>query len=80
MARTWAELLTSIATDAGRDEILRLGRQLHEVAEETTGAGETRREELLRQLVARIRWHLRAARYAIPHDAELLRMVDEHFK
>jgi hypothetical protein len=78
--RTLADLLRSIPDEAGRAEILDLGRQVHATSQPARAAsGALERKQLLETMDARIRWHFRAARYAIPASEELERMIDEHF-
>jgi hypothetical protein len=77
MARKLSDLLKSIPTDDGRNEILELARQVHEARRKDDSGPEQR--DLLQKMSDRILWHLRAARYAPPIPDELLRMIDEHF-
>jgi hypothetical protein len=72
MPRTLADLLSSIPTDEGRNEVLDLGRQVYEAGPD--------QQELLRTMSDRILWHLRAARYPPPRPEELLLMINEHFE
>jgi hypothetical protein len=77
MPRRLSDLLKSIPTDEGRNEVLDLARQVHEARRRDESGLEQR--ELLQKMSDRILWHLRAARYAPPTAEELLRMIDEHF-
>jgi hypothetical protein len=79
-SRTFGDLLNSIQDDAGRDEILDLGRKVREAAQPGRASSSVERRQLLETMETRIRWHFRAARYAIPGLEELQRMIDEHFK
>jgi len=78
MFRKLSDLLKSIPTDEGRNEVLALGRQVHDARRSDESGPEQR--ELLQKMSDRILWHLRAARYAPPTPEELLRMIDEHFE
>ena len=78
MSRRLADVLSSIPTEEGRNEILGLGRQIREARRmDSEGSAPG---ELLQKLSDRLLWHLRAARYAHPSPDELLRMIDEHFE
>lgn len=76
--RKLQELLDSIPTGDGRAEIEGLGRKVNAVraGRDKTGADE---EQLLDELTERIRWHFRAARYAMPSTQELRQMIADHF-
>ena len=60
-------MLDAIPSAAGRDEVLDLARRV---------CGD---ERLLDELVEKIRWFFRAARYPVPGPAELREMISEHF-
>jgi hypothetical protein len=80
MSRTLTDLLSSIPTDEGRNEVLDLGRQVHEAGDSGRMVpGGPDQQELLQTMSDRILWHMRAARFALPRPEELLRMIDEHF-
>ena len=81
MARTLSELLGSIPDEAGRTEVLQLGRQVHEAARSVRSAQSAAdQQQLIEAMTERIRWHFRAARYAVPAAGELQRMIDDHFR
>ena len=79
MPRTLSDLLKSIPNEAGQTEVLQLGREVHEAGRSTRAAGGVSEQQLLEQMLDRVRWHFRAARYAVPGPEELKRMIDEHF-
>jgi hypothetical protein len=81
MARTLSELLGSIPDEAGRNEVLQLGRHIHEAARsERNAQNVVEQQQLIQAMTERIRWHFRAARYAVPGAGELQRMIDDHFR
>jgi len=80
MTRKLADVLKSIPDEDGREEILSLGREVHDSAHgDRSASGAAREKQLLQTMVERIQWHFRAARYAVPSADELRQMVDDHF-
>jgi len=81
MARTLSELVSAIPDQSGRDEVLKLAQQLHDVGRNARMSDPSdERRRLADKTLEQIRWQFRAARYAIPSSEELQRMVDEHFR
>lgn len=82
MSRTLSDLLNAIPDEKGRGELLDLGRQVHDAVGGAARAAENaeERQRLLEAIADRIRWHFRAARYAIPDAEELQQMIDDHFR
>ena len=82
MSRTLSNLLASIPDETGRNEVLELGRQVHQAGGfgQDAGKDDAEQRRLLETMGERIRWHFRAARYAVPRADELERMIDEHFR
>ena len=75
MPGSLSDLLSSLPNDEGRAEILGLANRLRQAP-----SGSAAERQLLDQLVDRLRWLFRAARYAIPPHHELRQMIDAHFR
>jgi hypothetical protein len=59
--------------------VLTLGRRVHEAVCASRGKAGADEQRLLEELIEKIRWQFRAARYAIPGPQELQTMLTEHF-
>jgi hypothetical protein len=87
---TLDDLLTMMHQPADREEFLRLGGRYNDnrvrrerVAAADAGAddaSEAEQQELLRQMMEQIQWHLRAARHPLPEPSELEHMIAEYFQ
>jgi hypothetical protein len=71
--------LNSIPTDEGRSEIENLGRRVNDAVRAGRDKAGADEQQLLDELAERIRWHFRAARYAMPSTQELRHMIADHF-
>jgi hypothetical protein len=82
VSRTLSELLNAIPDEKGRSELLDLGRRAHDTMGPAARTAENaeERQRLLEAIAERIRWHFRAARYAVPDVDELQQMIDDHFR
>ena len=75
MPGSFADLLSSLPNDDGRAEVLRLAHEVRQTQPESDAE-----QQLLDKFVDRLRWHFRAARYAMPTHTQLRQMIDAHFR
>jgi hypothetical protein len=75
VAGSLADLLSALPNDDGRAEILRLAYEVRQ-----TPPASQAEQQRLNEMVDRLRWHFRAARYGVPAHAELRQMIDAHFR
>jgi hypothetical protein len=80
-------LLNLIPRETDREQLSDLSKQLleSEQARETAdpakrSAADSRRSELLDQMLERIQWHFRAMRRPLPTREEIAEMIKEHFQ
>ena len=80
-------LIKLIPRETDREQLSELSKQLFESeqARESAdpakrSAADSRRTELLDQLLQTIQWHFRAMRRPLPTHEEIAEMVNEHFQ
>jgi hypothetical protein len=83
----YTTLLDLIPRESDRKELTRLSKQYYESGQTPEAADPTeratadsRRSDLLDQIIQSIQWHFRAMRRPMPTREEVAEMVKEHFQ
>ena len=79
-------LLDLMPSDEERSELTRLSQEYYESGQTAPASPneraqvESKRSELLDELLEKIQWHMRAMRHPMPNREELAEMVKERFE
>lgn len=83
----YGTLLGLIPRESDRKELTRLGKEFYEsgntlgvAAPNERAATESRRADLLDQILQKIQWHFRAMRRPMPTREEVAEMLKDHFQ